>query len=79
MMHIATQIGERVHAALQQPDTLENVERVANKITYVASGTSVVFGGLSINEWVAIGGFFVALGSALFHAWFKMRYMRPRE
>ena len=36
------------------------VAAVANKVTY-AGGTSAVIGGLTANEWAAIGGLLIAL------------------
>ena len=37
-------------------------------------GIMAVFGGLTLNEWLAVGGFFLALISFIFQAWISWYY-----
>lgn len=49
-------------------------ERTTSFITYSASGAAII-GGITLTDWLAFGGFLVALLSAIYNVWHK-REMR---
>lgn len=53
----------------------EVIEKATSIVTYSASGATV-FGGITLNEWLGIGGFVIAAASFAFNIWFKMKYKR---
>jgi len=61
-------------------DVVDAVHSIADKlsslITYSASGVAVAAGALTLNEWLAVGGFCIGLAQFTFNVWFKMKYKR---
>lgn len=50
-------------------------DRVATVASYAAGGTAIV-AGLSFNEWLALGGFIVALATFAYNVWYKERMLK---
>ena len=54
-------------------DQLESTAAIAGKTTWVGAWTAGIFGGLSINEAVAIGGFVIAVIGFVTNLWYRHR------
>ncbi len=57
--------------------TADNVAALATKATYTTA-TATALLGLSVNEVLAIGGFFIALATYLTNVYFKRQELRQR-
>lgn len=60
-------------------ENLEGTAAVANKTTWFGAWTAGIFGGLSINEAVAIGGFIVAVLGFLANVWYRHKADRRAQ
>jgi hypothetical protein len=54
-------------------DQLENTAVIAGKTTWLGAWVAGIFGGLSINEAVAIGGFGIAIAGWATNLWYRHR------
>lgn len=57
----------------QRTAAIEAIQSVPDKIawiTYSASGAAVI-GGITLTDWLALGGFCVAMLSAIYNVWHK--------
>lgn len=52
-------------------DQLEGTATIATKTTWIGAGTAGIFGGLSINEAVAVAGFLIAVVSFATNWWYR--------
>lgn len=50
-------------------------DRVASTVSYLGAGAAV-FGGISFNEWLALGGFIVAVLTFCYNIWYKERMLK---
>ena len=50
-------------------------DRVASTVSYAGAGAAVL-GGLSLNEWFALGGFIVAVITFAYNVWYKERMLK---
>lgn len=65
-------------SSIMKEDTISDaVEKVVTKTAYIASGVTV-FSGLTVNEWGVVVGATIAIITAGFNIWFKMKYLRPK-
>jgi hypothetical protein len=54
-------------------DEFDAAATLAGRATWFGAGTAGIFGGLSISEAMAIGGFVIALIGALTNWWYRHR------
>lgn len=59
-------------------EVAEKLDHVVPAIVKTSAGTSVV-GSLTLNNYLAIGGFTIAVVSLLFDIWFKKRRLELME
>lgn len=67
----------KLSSIMKEDSLTDAVEKVVTKTAYVASGVTV-FSGLTVNEWGVIVGATIAIITAGFNIWFKMKYLRPK-
>ena len=53
------------------------IQNVAQTVTQTGAATAIVAGGLNLSEYLAIGGFAIALVGLVFSVWFSFKYRRP--
>lgn len=72
MMHLVSQLGDRLHAVLQDDVALKVADSVANKTTITGGGLTI-FGGLAMNEWAMVIGAIIGVAGFAAELWFKHR------
>jgi hypothetical protein len=66
------------HEILMDADNHELINSGANRVVYgstALAGGGLIFG-LTPEVWISLGFFAIALSSAIFNAWFKMKYQK---
>lgn len=62
-----------------QPEVVDAVgAKVGTALTYSGGTAALIFGGLSVNDWAAICGMFVAISGLISQIYFKVREDKRR-
>lgn len=72
---------EKLSNLASDPHAIELVEKFATKASYTASA-GTMFMGFTAEEWGIIGvitGIVLGAATFSFNAWFRMKYMRPKD
>lgn len=74
-------VQDKLNGLVTDPSSIEAVEKLAAKASYGASAGTVFFG-FTTDEWGVIGiitGIVLGVATFSFNAWFRMKYMRPKD
>lgn len=55
------------------------MDKAATNASYITSGGSTVFGLLTFNEWLALGGFALAVLTFLVNWWYRRKHYQLEE
>lgn len=75
MMHLVSQLGDKLHFVLQDDVSLKVADSVANKTTITGGGLTV-FGGFTMNEWAILAGIVLGVAGFLADIWFKRQRLK---
>ena len=57
-------------------DMNTSMERTVSTASYAVSGSAGVWGDLTLNDWLALGGFSLAVLTFLVNIWYRERHYR---